>query len=305
MEKNRPRPPLLFSKKQAGGNGVKRRQELIEKAIHNSDGVNEILFHFDQQEKEDDGSKKLPRLEKPEEPVQQIPIKSVQDYSLSIKDQRDVVFQRSLEALNRLSDGQIPSLPPMRRVFTYIAKMTEGDQPPWFKSSQAAIINAQNLQYPRMDVLTRAYMMDFMRQASNAKGERPCGKVKCISERMSNGVIRCRELILPSSTDRPPHPEWCIMCQMHHTNKRYAQNRSKVDADSQELMLPIHTFIVQVDVEGEYRLDKTLLGDNECLGIYGPFPLFNVNFYAQTTFPNGTKGWVESDELVFRLSRAV
>lgn len=302
MEKNPPRPTSLFGKRQKNGNGVKRRQELIEHAIHNADGVNNILDHFDQQEKEQDDPKKHPRVQE-ELPVQDIPVKSVQDYSLSIKDQRDVVFQRSLETLNRLNDGQIPSLPPMRLVFTYIAKMTEGDQPPWFKSSQAAIVNAQNLRYPRMDVLTRTYMMDFMRQAINSKGERPCGKVKCISERMSNGVIRCRELILPSSTDLPPHPEWCIMCQMHHTNKRYAENRSKVDGDSQELMLPIHIFIVQVDVEGEYRLDKTLLGDNECLGIYGPFPLFNVNFYAQTTFPNGAKGWAESDDLVFRLSR--
>jgi len=285
----------------------KRRKDQIEEAIHNADGVASILNHFDQLEEPQDHDKAT-KKQKDDEivVVKDIPVRSVQDYSLSIKDQRDVVFQRTLETLNRLNNGQIPNLPPMRAVMAYIANLTDEDQPLWYKSSQAAIINAQNLRFPVMDVLTREYIKDFMRQSSPSKGERPCGKVKCISERMSNGTIRCRELILPSMTDIPPHPGWCIMCQLHATNKKYLENRTKKDsnsADSAELSLPIHTFIVQVDVVGEYRLDKTLLGDNECLGIYGPFPVFNVEYYAQTTFPNGCKGWVESDELVFRLSR--
>lgn len=271
----------------------------MEEVLLNQDGVNVVLAHLDEIVPEPSSPVKLHEV--PPQPIQDVPIRTVQDYSLSLKDKRDVVFQRSLEQMNQFGEGQVHTLPPMRAVLAYIASLE--DQPEWFKSSQAAIVNAQNLKFPQMDVVTRGYIADFLRQPR--EGERYCGKTKCISEHMSNGTIRCREFILPSQTDLAPHPGWCVLCHFHATNKAYLKNLSKSagDVDPKELMLPIHTFIVQVDVVGEYRLDKTLMGDSVCVGIYGPFPIFNVNFYAQKEFPGHLKGWVESDDLVFRLSR--
>lgn len=276
------------------------RRRLIEERRNKTQGVSKILDHLDQPDP-------VPVQKKPktrpsaDRIVQSIPVAGLRDYSMSKQDQQDAIFLRRLEESNPTGAGvHIHKLPPIRSVLAYIAQLEDSEQPAWFKSHQAAIINSQNMEFPRMDVLTREYLHEHMRQPIRA--ERPCGKIQCESESM--GGFRCRELVLPSETDVSIHAGWCVFCHFHDTNKKYADNLSrKKDKDPMDLIHPIHSFIVQVDVDGEYRLDKTLMGDVDCIGMYGPFPVYNRNHYVASELPNGLKCWKESDELVFRLSR--
>lgn len=234
--------------------------------------------------------------------VQAIPVTSLATYSMTRQDQKDAAFMKRLEDTRRAGNNQVYDLPPMRSVLSYVAQLNDNNQPLWFKSHQSAIINSQNLQFPRMDVLTREYIIFFMQAPRGS--ERPCGKQQCESERL--GGFRCKELLLPSVTDSLPIPNWCIMCQYYQTNQLYAMNLSrKKERDQKDLLHPIHTFMVKVDVEGEYRLDRTLLGDVDCIGVYGPFPVYNCNNYVAGETKEGTKCWHESDDMVFRLTRAV
>ena len=89
--------------------------------------------------------------------LDQLPIKTFQDYSLN----EDVVFIRRLEETGKLADSYIRELPSMKDVLSYIAKLPS--QPPWYKTSQDAIINSKNLKFPNIPVLTRDYIKDFLR----------------------------------------------------------------------------------------------------------------------------------------------
>lgn len=276
------------------------RLRLIEEKRNHTQGVAQVLSHLDQPDPVPKKKAKSIAQKEPERVVQTIPVGGLRDYSMSKQDQRDAVFLRRLEEASPAGSVQVHKLPPIRSVLAYITQLNDEEQPAWFKSHQAAIINSQNMQFPQMDVLTREYLGEFMRQPM--RSERACGKVQCESESM--GGFRCRELVLPSDTDVSVHAGWCVFCHFYETNKKYAENLSrKKDKDPMDLIHPIHVFIVQVDVDGEYRLDKTLMGDVDCIGVYGPFPVYNRNNYVQAELPSGLKCWKESDEMVFRLSR--
>ena len=68
-------------------------------------------------------------------------------------------------------------------------------------------------------------------------------------------------------------------------------------------MSRIHHFGVQVDIEGEYKLSKTILGDTIAMGIYAPVVQYNCDNYwlVDNYRDTGVRGIQESDELVFRL----
>lgn len=273
------------------------RAALIQQRRNHTNGVDTILNHLSKPDPLP-VSKKIKEVQP--ETIQALPVGTLREYSMSRQDQEDAIFLKRLEDANRSGATPIHNLPPMRSVLSYIAQLKDEDQPMWFKSHQTAIVNSQYLNFPKMDVLTREYLQDHMRQPMAT--ERPCGRLECESERL--GQFRCRELIIPSETDVSPHPGWCVMCHFYETNKRYAENLSrKKDKDPHELMQRIHSFIVPVDVIGEYQLNRTLMGDIECIGIYGPFPVYNCNAYVRAELPNGLKCWKESDDMVFRLSR--
>ncbi len=220
----------------------------------------------------------------------QLPIRSLQDYALDVGDQRDVIFVRRLEETGRLGDAYVRQLPPMQKVWSYIAELKE--KPLWYKSSQESIINSKTLKFPQMDVLTRDYIMGFMR--TPLKGEMECNNPNCESERL--GKFKIRALPVASST-------WCYLCHLYYTNRLYFESLNRKRDDAR--VFQIHHFMVQVDVEGEYRLDKTLMGDKNVQGIFGPFPLYNCHNYTVTELKNGCKGWIESDVMVFRLSQTM
>ena len=234
--------------------------------------------------------KKIPLPPAPR--LNQLPIQSLQDYALDAKDQRDVIFIRRLEETGRLANAYVRELPPMREVLGYIATLKE--KPLWYKTSQESIINSKTLKFPDMDVLTRDYIMSFMRTAIKGQGEVECNNPNCESERL--GKFRIRQLPVNGST-------WCYLCHLYYTNRLYLESFNRKTDDA--YVFQIHHFMVQVDVEGEYRLDKTLMGDKNVRGIFGPFPLYNCHNYSPTELKNGCKGWIESDSMVFRLSQTV
>lgn len=218
--------------------------------------------------------------------LDQLPIKTFQDYSLN----EDIVFIRRLEETGKLADAYIRELPSMKDVLSYIAKLPS--QPPWYKTSQDSIINSKNLKFPNIPVLTREYIKDFLR--TPLKNEIPCSNPACESMRLGN--FRIRALTVDGST-------WCFLCHLHYTNKLYLESLNRKKDNSR--VFQIHHFMVQVNIEGEYRLDKTLNGDNDVRGLFGPFPLYNCYNYVTCTFKNGCKGWLESDVMVFRLSQTM
>ena len=210
--------------------------------------------------------------------------RTLQEYSVN---EKDVLFIRRLEETGRLADSYIRQLPPMKEVLSYVASLPE--KPLWYRASQDAIINSRSLNFPDMDVLTRDYIREFLRM-----GDLPCNNPNCESERL--GKFRIRQLPLRGGST------WCFLCHLFYTNKLYFQSLNRKNDDHR--VFQIHSFMVQVDVEGEYRLDKCLMGDKDVRGLYGPFPLYNCNNYVVTDY-NGVKGWAESDTLVFRLSQTV
>jgi hypothetical protein len=145
-----------------------------------------------------------------------------------------------------------------------------------------------------MDVLTRGYIQEYLRAPFVKDEEQPCQNHQCESER--RGGFRLRMLNLKNNY-------WCYLCHLYHTNRLYVESLNrKQDTDR---VYQIHFFMVQVDVPGEYRLDRTLIGEKDVRGLFGPFPVYNVNNYIQITYPNGCKGWQESDSMVFRLPQTV
>jgi len=233
------------------------------------------------------------REKEEEQPRAVLPINSLQDYSLAMSGQQDVVFTRRLEEAGQSTT--VKHLPPITEVLSYIGKMEK--QPLWFLKSQENIINSNSLKFPEMDVLTREYIADFMRTPLNSS-EPLCSNTVCESERL--GGFRIRALVTPSQQMNT----WCYLCHLFFTNRLYFESLNR--KSDTEQVYQIHHFAVRVDEPGEYRLDMTLMGEKNVRGIFGPFPLYNCHNYTSTVFPkNGCKGWIESDVMVFRLSQTM
>lgn len=215
-------------------------------------------------------------------------IKSIHDYSLELQNEQDAIFIKRLEETGRLSEGNARQLPDMTQELSYIASLKE--QPPWYVTAQASIINSESLCFPKLDVLTREYIWEFMR--SPLKGESVCANVICESERL--GGFRCRVLGIRDNT-------WCYMCHLFTTNLLYYDSLNRKKPTDREYQ--INYFMVQVDVPGQYRLDRTLMGEKDVRGLYGCFPVYNTDNYTVTVLSNGCKAWIESDCMVFRLSQ--
>lgn len=228
------------------------------------------------------------RRKRKERPSSQ-PLNSLQDYALDAKGQQDVVFARRLEESGK--SAVVKNLPPLTEVLSYIAKLEK--QPAWFLQSQESIVNSNALTYPDMDVLTRDYIHDFLREPLNAQ-EVLCNRPQCESERL--GGFRIRALYTPSQKLH----NWCYLCHLFYTNRLYFESLNRKNDNK---VFCIHYFCVRVDEPGEYRLDMTLQGEKNVEGLYGPFPIYNCHNYTPTTYRR-VRGWAESDVMVFRLSQA-
>lgn len=213
--------------------------------------------------------------------VEHDPPETIQDYSNQRTGNHDVNFTRKMEA---------HTLPVYKNALSYLTTL---DNPPsYVGNTQNMIVNSQYLKFPEMDTLSRVgYLLDFMREASSRANERPCSRHVCQSQVM--GKFKCRELILPRK-GREANAGWCIMCHYHETNRLYNENYDTV------VNHPIHAFMVFVDLPGEYKLSRTILGeelkDDKMHGIFGPFPLFHIDNYKASETPNGLKCWIEDEK---------
>lgn len=225
---------------------------------------------------------------------------TLEEYKLSNEDQ---IFIHRLKNNSMLADPSVGPLPPMVDVLSYVSKLEASVRPPWFATSLNTIVT-NGKKYPKLDVLTRAYIAPFLVQCSG--DQRPCGQPVCQSEQM--GGFRCRELILPDqlASSVVQIQGMCYLCHLAHTNTLFWNALSNSKTIDEREVFCIHRFIVQVNVEGEYRLDKTLMMSDEkpsYVGLFGPFPVFNVNNYKKVQLNNSTLyAWRESDTMVFRQS---
>jgi len=220
--------------------------------------------------------------------IDDIQIKSINDYALQHKNEQDLIFIRRLEESGRIADKVCTTLPDMRDVLMYLNKIP--NQPLWFNASIQSITNTLNVTYPEMDVLTRDFIIQHLRSPLN--GEVSCQNNVCESERL--GGFRLKVLTLKNNT-------WCYLCHLFHTNKLYLESLNR--KQDNDRVFQIHYFMVQVNIIGEYRLDNTLMGEKDVRGLFGPFPIYNVHNYTKTRLSNGCFAWIESDSMVFRLSQ--
>lgn len=162
-------------------------------------------------------------------------------------------------------------------------------------------------------------------------------RIRCIAHRMSEkwaqveprlgGPFRLREMLfndeeakilaLPKGYDPkvilPSIPEMCILCNIWIANVDYIDQKDKVRERSTKdhttappnMVTICNRFMVRVDQEGEYDSRRgTITCDRNALGIWGPFPVFNENNYIPYRYNGRLRGVKETDNLLFRLSRA-
>jgi len=120
-----------------------------------------------------------------------------------------------------------------------------------------------------------------------------------------------------------PVQELCVMCQVYFSNKDYAKLKDKEverermknnkDTSLQNAAIPevsqfdteiviINKFMVVPNAVGEYPLNRTLSGDKNPLGIWGPFPIWSDRNYVPVMISGtGLRGFKETNNLVFQL----
>ena len=96
-----------------------------------------------------------------------MPIHTLNEYALDQSGKQDVIFIKRLEETGRQNETQIRKVAPMTEVLLFVARLPQ--QPLWFHQSQEAIINSKTMNFPEMDVLTRAYIRDSFRTPLNGE----------------------------------------------------------------------------------------------------------------------------------------
>lgn len=235
----------------------------------------------------------------------------LQEYTLG---SQEAIYLHRMKQKGPLEDV-VQKRPQYKEVIEYIQSLKESDQPNWYKTSVSAIVSNDHLNFPNPPVLTRSYISEFMRECTTSspqEWERPCSRPDCISKR--NGGFRCRELLMPADlghimsvpeAERKKHLPvligWCYLCHLEDVTDSYLKNLRKTDEMRREDGIrQIHLFVVQVNVPGEYKMEKTCLGDEKFCGIFGPVPLFSPTNYQVSKTSAGLRCWLESDKLVFQ-----
>lgn len=237
------------------------------------------------------------------------------------KDDDEIEFERNMEKLGVTQT----TMPTLTSVLQYVAQLKDNTQALWLEASQRHLIQRGITQWEIMPVLTRDYMRPFWREPdSNITYERCCSRAECESMRL--GQFRLRELVYPEEWAKiitshgkwmPPLVGWCLLCHFRVTNELYFASINKLqekrqkngvpDQGIEEQLYRIHHFSVVADRIGEYKLSQTLCGDAHAMGLFGLFPIYNVNNYTKVRVAAGNKmlnGWSESDALVFRQAQA-
>lgn len=247
------------------------------------------------------------------------------EYEITPQDEHDDKFferMNNLSQLEQINDLAV-KIHTQTEQLAYVSSMHSATAGLWFKASQQHLIQHGIGSWERVPMCSRAYLAPFWREVDpSCKLERPCSRINCESERLAG--FRLRELQYPEEWARiksdpskalPTIVNWCVMCHLVVTNELYLVALNKLGEKYQVDGVPsqaiegqlfrIHHFGVFIDIEGEYKLSQTLVGDKNVVGIFAAFPTYNVKNYTQIRGPKGLRGWQESDTLVFRQARAM
>ena len=212
------------------------------------------------------------------------------------EDDRDRAFFRKLVRMGKTNEKH-SLLPDQVDVLRYIKSDIHKDPPPWYNRAHEDLLN-NSYSFPPQEALCRDYIYNFLREPID--NERACNRPNCHS--LVIGGFRCRELVMPNESLTRDIHGWCYICHLYETNRLYWENIGKETSETiHKNVYSIHHFIVKTDSIGEYRLDKTIQGDSNVVGIFGPFPFFNQNNYVKIRDDNGNNRLLESDSMVFRL----
>lgn len=245
--------------------------------------------------------KKLPIKRKKPAIKDSTPIqpRTLEEYAMEADDE---IFVDRLKKSKKLADARVSELPPVVDAFQYVSQMV--DKPPWFIEAQKILLeNYKNA--PELVSLTREYLQPSLIEykPSSLDHVEPCASPPNMCESEIQGGFRCRALLFPNQIAVKDRIGYCYMCHLYKTNQLYVLARDRANELEEKDLFCIHSFIVHVNVPGEYKLDKMLPGlvtGKE--GLYGPFPAYNRNNYRVINRSvDGLQQWVESDELVFRL----
>ena len=260
------------------------------------------------------------------EDVDEIPIMDIESYNL--KDDRDQLYFTHLSSDPCIPETSISSMPRYTEILRYVE--TLDGAPSFYDQVTQMVVNTDGASFPQLEVINRTYIQQFLRAPNKLdKSERPCGSPQCESLRLSSLLLekfpkmrgfglqkgfKCRELILPDTyvkvlrdKDQNPKkhltmmPNPCFLCHLHYTNRAYWLRKSKRSETSTKdaATMIIHRFVVPVNIPGEYKIENMLIGDDEPMGIIGPFPHYNVNNYIPYLNSDGICAWKEDDNLVF------
>jgi hypothetical protein len=297
-----------------------KEEEVVEEELL-SEELPDIDSHFDTTPIEPD----LGVVNMSEE-MDDIPIQNMHSYKL--RDDRDELYFQHLNSDPCIPEASISSMPRYTEILKYVK--TLDDAPPFYDQIVQMVVNTDGATFPQLEVINRAYIQQFLRAPSKLdKSERPCGSAQCESLRLSSLLLekfpkmrgfglqrgfKCRELILPDTyvkviRDKAENPQkhlsmmpnLCYLCHLHYTNRAYWLRRSKRGDTSAEeaATMIIHRFVVPVNIPGEYKIENMLIGDDEPMGIIGPFPHYNVNNYLPYVNSEGVCAWREDSSLVF------
>lgn len=180
---------------------------------------------------------------------------------------------------------------------------------PWYVAGQRFVAGSEHYDYPIVHVLSRAWLQQFLREPWTNKGERPCfnldrdplpneGKLRCVAHKQFG--FRCRELLFDASPVVSTVPELCYLCHLYMYMLESIAQRS-VPRDT---IYIVNKFMVIVGRPGEYAEDKMLTDDTGKAGLWGHVPIYNENNYVLGPLDNGLRTIKETDNLLFRLTRA-
>lgn len=227
----------------------------------------------------------------------------IHGFEYTSKEEDNARFLRKLATISMVSEKHGNRIPPQVQVLRYIDNLTPEAGPEWYENALKQLADTST-RYPAQPVLSRKYLANFLREPRDK--ERECVHPNCKSVEM--GGFRCRELLMPRELDlHPTIRGWCYICHLYESNRLYWENRNPPPNKNKKgvQVFCVHFFTVFTDTIGEYRLDKTIRGDEDTTGVFGPFPIFNVNNYVKIGVGGGKCGWKENDALVFRLTSKV
>lgn len=211
---------------------------------------------------------------------------------LTFDDDREALFAERLKKMNTTAQQQQQedaggeaaniwvNIPDNTKIFGYVKERT--NRPLGDSIYRYAIKN--NLELPKLPILSKADIRSHLRMANHGNGERDCvhGDL-CVSYEMGRDLgittpFSCRELCLNATGGNSLDIQMCVLCNLKIvTDLYYSAAYGLTDENDVHI---IHNFQVIVNVEGEYPLEQTLFGDERYMGVIAPILKFSKDNYA-------------------------